>query len=80
MELGFEDCDQFVVDLITAKEYLADLEASGIEALNRRPLPYPPDNPEETLRAMIEQTRREIVDYRRKLTERAQRYLVEKGW
>ena len=66
--------------LIQAKENLADLEENGVEALNPRPLPYPPDNPEETLRATIEQKRREIVDYRRKLTECAQRYLAEKGW
>ena len=63
-----------------AKEYLLDLETSGVEALNPRPLPYPPENPEETLHAVIEQTRREIADYRRKLTECAQQYLTQKGW
>ena len=80
MDLGFEECDQYVADLMQAKEYLADLEASGVEALNPRPLPYPPENPEENLRATIEKTRQKIVDYRRKLTECAQRYLAEKGW
>ena len=80
MDLGFEDCDQYASDLLRAKEYLLELETSGIEALNPPPLPYPPENPEETLQAVIEQTRREIGDYRRKLTECAQRYLAEKGW
>ena len=64
MELGFEDCDQYASDLMRAKEYLLELETSG----------------EETLRAVIEQTRREIADYRHKLTDCAQRYLAEKGW
>ena len=77
---GFEDCDQYVIELVGAKEYLLELEMAGVEALNPRPLLYPPDNPEETLRAMIEQTRREITDYRHKLTECAERYLIEKGW
>ena len=77
---GFEDCDQYVVELVRAKEYLLELETSGVEALNPRPLPSPPDNPEETLRAVIERTRDEIADYRRKLTECAKRYLAEKGW
>jgi hypothetical protein len=76
---AFVECDQYVLELIQAKEFLADLEDAGVEALNPRPLPYPPENPEETLRAVIEQTRREIDDYRRKLTECAQRYLAEKG-
>jgi len=62
----------------TQQEYLLDLETSGVEALNPRPLPNPPDNPEETLRAMIEQTQWKIADYRRKLTDCAQRYLAEK--
>jgi acetyl-CoA carboxylase carboxyltransferase component len=66
--------------LIQAKEFLAYLEENGVEALNPRPLPCPPENPEETLRATVEQTRREIVNYRRKLTDCANRYLAEKGW
>jgi hypothetical protein len=80
VEQGFEDCDQYASDLMRAKEYLLELETSGVEALNPRPLPYPPENPEETLRAVIEQTRREITDYRHKLTDCAQRYLAQKGW
>jgi hypothetical protein len=77
---GFEDCDQYSIELVRAKEYLLELESSGVEALNPPPLPYPPENPEETLRAVIEQTRREIADYRQKLKECAERYLAEKGW
>ena len=80
MDLGFEECDQYTIELVRAKEYLLDLETLGVEALNPRPLPYPPENPEETLRAVIEQTQREIADYRRKLTECAKRYLDAKGW
>ncbi len=80
MDLGFEECDQYSIELMQAKEYLLELETSGIEALNPRPLPYPPGNPEEALRAKIEQTRQEIADYRRKLMDCAKRYLDEKGW
>src|SRR4051794_23604729 len=80
MDLGFEDCDQYASDLMRAKESLLDLESSGVAALNPRRLPSPPDNPEEVLRAVIEQTQREIADYRRQLTECAKRYLAEKGW
>lgn len=67
---GFEDCDQYSIELLRAKEYLLDLETSGVEALNPRPLPYPPDNPEQTLRAKIEQTRRELTKPRHQVVER----------
>ncbi len=77
---GFEDCDEYAIELMRAKEYLLKLETSGIEALNPPPLPTPPSNPEETLHAVIERTRQEIADYRRKLTDCAKRYLDEKGW
>jgi hypothetical protein len=80
VDLGYEECDQYSRELIQAMDLLADLEENGVEALNPRPLPYPPNNPEETLRAKIEQTRREIADYRRLLTDCANRYLEEKGW
>ena len=80
MELGFEECDDYSRDLIQAKDRLADLEQNGIEGLNPRPLPYPPENPAETLRATIEQTRKEIADLHRKLMDCARRYLDAKGW
>ena len=80
MDDAFAECDQYSIALIQAKELLADLEENGVAALNHRPLPNPPENPEETLRAKIEQTRREIDDYRRKLMDCANRYLEEKGW
>jgi hypothetical protein len=80
MDHAFAECDQYSFALIQAKELLADLEENGVAVLNPRPLPYPTDNPEETLRAKIEQTRREIDGYRRKLTDCAKRYLEEKGW
>ena len=80
MDDAFAECDEYSIALIQAKELLADLEENGVAALNPRPLPFPPENPEETLRAKIEQTRREIDDYRRKLMDCANRYLEEKGW
>ena len=80
MDDAFAECDEDPLALIQAKELLADLEENGVAALNPRPLPYPPENPEGTLRAKIEQTRREIDDYRRLLTDCAKRYLEEKGW
>ena len=73
MDDAFAECDQYSIALIQAKELLADLEENGVAAMNPRPLPFPPENP-------IEQTRREIDDYRRKLMDCANRYLEEKGW
>jgi hypothetical protein len=80
MDDAFAECDQYSIGLVQAKELLAALEKNGVEALNPRPSPYPPENPEETLRAKIVQTRREIADYRCLLTDCAKRYLEEKGW
>jgi hypothetical protein len=77
---AFAECDQYSLALIQAKELLADLEENGVAALNPQPLPYPPENPEETLRAKIAQTRQEIADYRRLLADCANRYLEAKGW
>jgi hypothetical protein len=77
---AFAECDEYSIALIQAKELLAGLEENGVAAFNPRPLPYPPENSEETLRAKIEQTRREIADYRRRLMDCANRYLEAKGW
>jgi hypothetical protein len=78
MDDAFAECDQYSLALIQAKELLADLEENGVAALNPRPLPYPPEKAEETLRATIEQTRREIADYRCLLMDCANRYLEKR--